>query len=313
MINLTKLFIALLAMSVFANANSYNFEKVSKNAYVMHGPLEEPNEKNKGFMNNPGAIIGKNGVIVIDPGGSLYAGKLVLEELKKISTKPIIAVFNTHIHGDHWLANKVIKEKYPNVIIYANPTMIKRAKSGEADKWIKMVERLTNGATNGMTPVYPTDTTTNLEKITIDGELFVIHKPTVNAHTNTDIMIEHTNSKTMFLGDNAFVGRLGNFDSSSSIHGNIEVLQYAISKNMIAYVPGHGPSGNAKKSVEPFLNYMKGIQSISKVGYEDDLESYELKDQVKKELSQYSSWSGFHHNMGKHLAKMYEELEKLDE
>jgi hypothetical protein len=28
------------------------FEKIADNVYVMHGPLDEPNVKNRGFMNN---------------------------------------------------------------------------------------------------------------------------------------------------------------------------------------------------------------------------------------------------------------------
>jgi glyoxylase-like metal-dependent hydrolase (beta-lactamase superfamily II) len=311
--NILKIILALSTITIIANANEYNFEKVNKNTYIMHGPLEEPNEANKGFMNNPGAIIGTNGVIIVDPGGSLYSGELVMNGLKKITNKPILAVFNTHIHGDHWLANKVIKEHYPDAIIYAHPTMIKRAKSGEAIKWIKMVERLTNGATNGMTPVYPDTTTSNLQKIQIDSETFIIHNPTAQAHTNTDIMIEHVQSKVMFLGDNDFIGRLGHFDATSSMHMNIEVLEYALAKNMTIYVPGHGPSGNAKKSVQPFLDYIKGIKRIAKAGYEDDLESYELKSIVNKEMPMYSTWNGYGHNLGKHLAKMYQELEALEE
>jgi hypothetical protein len=42
------------------------FEKIADNVYVMHGPLDEPNAKNRGFMNNPGLIVGKNGAIIID-------------------------------------------------------------------------------------------------------------------------------------------------------------------------------------------------------------------------------------------------------
>ncbi len=312
---INKLIIFISVLFAYTNASetkTYKFENVNNNVYVMHGPVEEPNEKNKGFMNNPAAIIGENGVTIIDPGGSLYAGNLLIKNLKTITSKPIVAVINTHIHGDHWLANKVIKENYPKAIIYAHPLMIKRAKNGEALAWIKMVEKLTNGATKGMTPVYPTKKTTNLQTLNIGNQTFIIHNPTLKAHTNTDIMIEHVQSKTMFLGDNDFLGRFGNFDSSSSIHGNIEVLQYAISKKMTTYVPGHGKSGNAKNSVEPFLNYMIKLKDIVKKGYLDDLESFEIKHSAIEALKEYETWDTFHERIGKHIGKMYEEIEARD-
>ena len=59
----------------------YKFEAITDNVYVIHGPLDEPNAKNKGFMNNPGMIIGADGVIVIDPGGSYQTGQKVINEV----------------------------------------------------------------------------------------------------------------------------------------------------------------------------------------------------------------------------------------
>jgi ribonuclease BN (tRNA processing enzyme) len=46
---------------------------------------------------------------------------------EKITNKPIVAVFNTHVHGDHWLGNQAIVERYPAVKIYAHPNMIEQA------------------------------------------------------------------------------------------------------------------------------------------------------------------------------------------
>ncbi len=36
-------------------------------------------------MNNPGMVIGADGVIVIDPGGTYQVGKNVINEIKKIT------------------------------------------------------------------------------------------------------------------------------------------------------------------------------------------------------------------------------------
>ena len=35
----------------------YQAKKITNNTYVIHGPREYPNEKNRGFMNNPGFVI----------------------------------------------------------------------------------------------------------------------------------------------------------------------------------------------------------------------------------------------------------------
>ncbi len=77
----------------------------------MPGPPMEPNEENEGFMNNPAVIESEHGLIMIDPGGNYNVGKKILAEVEKVSKKPIIAIIDTHKHGDHWFANKTIAEK----------------------------------------------------------------------------------------------------------------------------------------------------------------------------------------------------------
>jgi glyoxylase-like metal-dependent hydrolase (beta-lactamase superfamily II) len=315
---LTLLFLIAFSTTSYAwtikSLGEFKFEPLgnSKQAYVMHGPMDEPNEQNFGFMNNPGIIIGASGVVVVDPGGTYQIGKRVIEEIKKITNKPIVAVFNTHVHGDHWLGNQAIIEAYPNITIYAHPQMIIEAKNGEGDRWVNVMQNLTNGLSEGTIATYPTQSTAHLQIIKVAGEVFKIHNPTVKAHTTTDIMIEHIGSKTLFLGDNDVVQRFGRFDATSDMHSNIKVLQYAINLNLNHYVPGHGPSGNAKEAVQPFLNYINIIKTEAEKGYEEDLAAYEIKPILNKKLSLYQNWHGYKAQLGKNISKMLSEIEALD-
>jgi glyoxylase-like metal-dependent hydrolase (beta-lactamase superfamily II) len=307
-----------LTLSTLSNAwtiqgmGEFSPEKLNNNLFVIHGPSDEPSVKNQGFMNNPGIIIGKKGVIIVDPGSAYSVGKKVIKEVEKITQKPIIAVFNTHIHGDHWLGNQAIIEKYPNAKIYAHPQMIIEAKNGEGDNWVNLVATLTDGLTEDTIATYPTDATQHLQVINLGSEQFKIHNPTITAHTNTDIMIEHVNSKTLFLGDNGFVNRMGRFDNTSNMHNNIKVLQYATDLALDYYVPGHGSSGNANHAVKPFLDYLLIVQSEVKKGYEEDLADYEIKPIALKKLKAYENWHGFDEQFGKHIGKMLLEVEALD-
>lgn len=290
----------------------FRFKALSDTVFVMHGPLADPNTINQGFMNNPGFVIGANGLIVIDPGATKQVGEHVIQEIEKITKKPIVAVFNTHIHGDHWLGNQAIIAQYPNAKIYAHPNMITRAKEGEGDNWVAILNTLTAGLSKGTKAVYPTNAVLHLQNINIEGETFKIHSPTSKAHTDTDIMVEHVNSKTLFLGDNDFYQRMGRFDNSSDMHGNIKVLQYAIDLGLSHYVPGHGQSGNANQAVKPFLDYLKRIKQATIKGYDADLADYEIKPLADKKLTPYHSWGGYHEQLGKHINKMLLEIEALD-
>lgn len=288
---------------------TFQFEQVNQNVYVMHGPLSEPNAANQGFMNNPGLIVADKGLIVIDPGSAYGVGKEVLKEIKKISDKPVLAVFNTHIHGDHWLANQAIKEQYPEVKIYGHPDMITQANGEQGIIWVDMMHRLTEGKTEGTKIVAPEFAVNQSDAIEVDGQHFSIHSM-VPAHTNTDIMIEHLESKTLFLGDNSFYQRMGRFDGSASMLGNIKVLKYAANLNISTYVPGHGRTGKIDTAVKPFLDYLIRVRDVVQNGFDDDMQDFEIKEKVIAQFADYETWEGFDTNFGKHINSMYLEIEK---
>jgi glyoxylase-like metal-dependent hydrolase (beta-lactamase superfamily II) len=309
----TLAFSSLTQAWVIDGMGNYQFDKLTKGSYVIHGPLGEPNVQNHGFMNNPGMVIGADGVIVIDPGGTYQVGKNVINEIKKITDKPIVAAFNTHVHGDHWLGNQAILEAYPNAKIYAHPAMIAQAKDGAGDSWVSIMDTSTEGLSKGTVATYPTDATTHLQEVNVAGETFRIHNDITGvAHTNTDIMVEHVGSKTLFLGDNDLIHRFGRFDGTSDMHGNIKALEYAIDLGLNHYVPGHGPSGDANNAVRPFLDYLIIIKEETAKGYEEDLADYEIKPFADKRLADYRDWHGYDAQLGKHINKMLLEIEALD-
>ena len=116
----TLLFILSIQTAMAGYLDRFKAEQVSPHVYVIHGPLELPNETNEGFMNNPAFVITNDGVVVVDPGSSVHTGNMLLREIRKITDKPVIAVFDTHVHGDHWLGNDAIQRAYPDAEIYAS-------------------------------------------------------------------------------------------------------------------------------------------------------------------------------------------------
>jgi glyoxylase-like metal-dependent hydrolase (beta-lactamase superfamily II) len=232
----------------------------------------------------------------------------VLKEAAKISPKPVVAVFNTHIHGDHWLANQAVKEAWPQVKIYAHPQTIEQANSGEGQRWLDLMNELTEGLSKGTRLVAPSMPVNAGGELTIAGEVWRFHGLSP-AHTDSDIMIEHVASKTLFMGDNGLNLRVGRFDSSSDIHGNMDVLELAAKLDLWTYVPGHGSTGTKNVVVKPFLDYLKILKSVVSEGYANDQEPYEIKVEALKKLKRYEDWSGFEDELGRHISKLYLEIE----
>ena len=180
------LLIAVIIISVQAAIAGYlddfHAEKISDHVYVIHGPLELPNENNEGFMNNPAFIITDDGVVVIDPGSSVHTGNMLLREIRKVTDMPVIAVFDTHVHGDHWLGNDAIQRSYPDADIYAHHKTISMLDNGEGQRWLDLMHDMTKGATDGTSIVNASDALKGGEDLSIGGHQFqIIHQG--KAHT----------------------------------------------------------------------------------------------------------------------------------
>lgn len=225
----------------------YALDKVSPNIYVVHGAHDLPNPKNRGFMNNPAAILTANGVIIVDPGSSAEIGKQLLEKVRKVSNKPVIAILNTHVHGDHWLGNSGIRACYPNVPIYAHERMIERAKAGEGESWVKLFNMMTKGAIKGTKAIIPNKGLKGGETLNLDGVTLRVHYAG-HAHSDNDLMFEVVDDKALFFGDivgNKYVAHSA-VPQDANFKGSITAIQSMLKGPATIFIPGHGRTGGAK-------------------------------------------------------------------
>ena len=285
------------------------FEKVADNTWVMHGPRELPNPQNKGFMNNPGIVKTSAGLVMIDPGSTVQVGENVLTEVKKISDQPIVAVFNTHIHGDHWLANQAVKTAYPDVKIYGHSEMLVEIKNGEGENWVNLMDSMTEGASKGTIVVAPDNAVDNTNIIKVGDTQFKIHHYGI-AHTKTDIMIEVIENSVIFLGDNVLSLRIPR-TSDGTFQGNISTIETMLQSEAETYVPGHGPTGD-RAMVEKYLGYLTLIYEAAQKAFEDDLDSSDVIGITQETTAAYKDWQGYDDLLGPQGAQAYSEVEAAE-
>jgi len=301
----------LFSVSVFAELGpqlpDYKADKVSSNTWVIHGPKGFPSPENYGFMNNPAFIKTSAGIVIVDPGGSLQIGEMVLKQAAKISKDPVVAVFNTHVHGDHWLGNHAIRNQFPKAVIYGHKRMIAEVNEGAGETWVNSMLSMTKGKTAGTEIVKPTNVVNNADKIKIGDTHFVILYE-AHAHSDTDIMIRVVEEDIVFLGDNAMYGRFGQM-RHGTFKGNIKALDIALQQPEKIFVPGHGPTGD-KSVPEAFRTYLDIINGTVTRLYKDDMELAEMKPIVKKALDKYSTWNAFDTETDKHIAQAFLEVEE---
>jgi glyoxylase-like metal-dependent hydrolase (beta-lactamase superfamily II) len=302
-------FLAVLSTINAQAANEvrdYPLTKIAAHTYVIHGPLGYPSPENQGFMNNPGFVLTKDSVVVIDPGSSVQAGRMLLKQIKSVSKLPVSHVFNTHVHGDHWLGNQAIKEAYPKAKLMGHPEMIKKIKEGEGDVWVNMMDDLTKGYTKGTRSVPPEVVALDHTDIKVGGMTFRVHAPE-KAHSHTDIMIEAVEESVVFLGDNVLNQTIARM-VDGTFKGSIAACDRIAAIKAKHYVPGHGPTGDVSV-VTHYRNYLATVFNDVKQQYDLGKSDFEMKDGIAAKLKHFANWDRFDIEFGKHISQAVLEVE----
>jgi len=289
--------------------SGYETKKIAEHTWFIPGPLEGPSPSNRGFMNNPAFVVTEKSVIVIDPGGTVEAGRGLLKRIQQQTKNPVTHVFNSHIHGDHWLGNQAFVEANKDVKIYAHPKMIELAKDGEAQVWVDMMLRLTEGASKETVITLPTDALKDQQEIKVDNITIKAHL-SEKAHTLTDAMYEIVEDKVLITGDNAFNNRAPRLDDGSYV-GNIAVMDKAIALPIEIVIPGHGPVGG-KEILKNFKTFLSLIYDTTKKEMENDLEAHEIKPKVIALMGEFKNWTNYHGAIGKLVSVAALEIEESD-
>ena len=284
----------------------YGPQEIAQGVYVIHGPKELPSPENQGFMNNPAWIVSDGGVVVVDPGSSVQVGEMVLAQIEKTTDTPILAVFNSHIHGDHWLGNQAIRERYPEVPIYGHERVGPKVIAGAGTEWVELMLSMTQNATAGTTVVKPDHPVKDGDELQIGGLTYRVMNND-KAHTDTDIMLHVPEKSLIFLGDNAGHERILRLEGGS-FPGNVAALETAIATGASVFVPGHGPSGG-REVAERYRDYLKTVYASAQQGVEEGLADFEIRPLLMPKLEPWSQWAGFEHELGRHINGAYLEAE----
>lgn len=286
---------------------TYPAQQASAETYVIHGPQGVPSVDNQSFMNNPAWIITPDGVVVIDPGSSVQAGRMVMAQLRKTTKKPVTHVFNTHVHGDHWLGNQAVLEVWPQATLIAHPDMIRQARDGADAFWIKLMSDMTRGYTDGTRAVIPTVEAADGQEFKIGGKTFRIHSST-DAHSKTDLMIEIVEDRILFTGDNVLNRQVMNL-RDGSFKGILKATERALALDAKLYVPGHGKSGD-RAFVEEHKAWFDILMTEVRRMYEEGMSDFEMKPVLADKLKAFSTWEEWDTNLGPQISLAILEIEQ---
>ncbi len=285
--------------------------EVSDRIYVLHGIQAMPDRKNAGMISNTGVVLTKSGVVIIDSGGSYAIGRIIVKKVKELTDKPIIAVFNSHVHGDHWLGNSAIRQSYPEATFYAHKKAIRRLQNGDADIWRNIINQMVGDISSGTNYVLPDEALEGGEVLRIDDLVLNVHH-TGHAHTDSDIMIESPGNRLLFTGDIVEYGRLVSSDVSQDFDAKeqIKANKYILTLPVEVFVPGHDETG-VREIPKAAMTVLQVLYESVEQHYEAGLADYEMKEKVSADLSAFSEWFNFD-QLGRMISFVFLQVESAD-
>ena len=285
--------------------------QLSKRVWMIFAPDGFPTPENRGMMSNVTFVVTSAGVIVLDSGSSLQIGQMAIRMIRKVTDKPVVAVFNSHFHGDHWLGNHAFAEAYgAQLPIYALAKTQETIKGIEGNTWRVLMERWTNQSSAGTKAVPPNKVVTHGQKFKF-GDVDLVMHHYGRAHTDADLCVEVVQDKVTSIGDIAMANRIANIDDGSYAGTFKYYKALSESAGEQIWLPGHGQP--SKDLLQTYGEFMSGIWEPCLQAVKDGKSEAEAKAMVMKDarvLKRSKTMQGFEGNIGKYISLAYLEAEK---
>lgn len=237
-------------------AESFDYQlaprKIADDTWVLVGKTEDFSRSNGGNIVNTAFVVTDDGVVVIDSGPSKRYAEQMRGAIARITRKPVIRVFNTHHHPDHFLGNQVFAD-VPTLAL-AETIAGQRIEGGPfADN----VYRLSGDWIKDTEPVAARDAIAP-GAVVIGGHPFELIA--LSGHTQGDLVILDRKTGVLFAGDLVFHNR-----APTTPHATIAQWLAALDRlDTISFktmVPGHGEPVGDGRAVEQTRRYLRWIES----------------------------------------------------
>jgi glyoxylase-like metal-dependent hydrolase (beta-lactamase superfamily II) len=285
------LLLLFAATPTFASdvTTKYETVKVADGIYAFIAP-----EPKSGVVNsNCVAIIGDDGVLVVDTGQIPSLTKRMIAEIKALTDKPVRYVINTHWHWDHNLANFVYLDAFPSVSIISTgftrkclidftPGLLSFFQNS-AEKLLENLRKRRDAATTEVEKANLIDDIDDLESglPEVRGAKFVAPNQTFEsaitlyvgkrevsifhpglANTAGDAVVYVPDARVLITGD--IVVAPTPYATSSYFTDWIAVLKKLFSMDAVTIIPGHGVVQHDKSYIAALTALLESL--VAQVG-----------------------------------------------
>jgi cyclase len=294
--------IALLVVSAAHGQALPEARTVSLNdrVHVLLGPVQHANRLNQGYMINSTVIVGEQGVILIDSGGSAEVGRHIAAAVRRITDKPVTHVVNTHHHGDHHLGNAAFEGAS-----FISSEVCRKLVLETAAEWLKIMEGAvgrplpgTRAIPAGVTYVEGSRTETFIQ-----GVRMVFWVPR-GSHTAGDLLVYLPDDKVLVAGD-VLVNRVVPTLQDGFVKNWIRTLDELQTLGAVRFVPGHG-----ELMAPDDVAALRGAMQRFYTGVKDGFRNGQNEERIRKSMD-LSMWEKLERSyvLGRNVNRAYLEVE----
>lgn len=206
---------------------------------------------------NAGFVIGEDAVLIVDTFYKVAAAKALLAEIRRITTKPVRYVVNTHHHIDHVAGNAVFAEAGATVLAHRNVRAWIRDEnlrlmggdkaSADARAAVAALKAPHAGYDEGL------DIDLGKRRIRLQ------HFP---GHTGGDTVVWVEGAKVLFGGDLVWHRTAPNLIDAKVEDWLMTLTSLAVSPEGTVVVPGHGDVGDVDDLIV-FRNYLSQLKAFA--------------------------------------------------
>ncbi|MEI5680954.1 MULTISPECIES: quinoprotein relay system zinc metallohydrolase 2 [unclassified Mesorhizobium] len=296
-------FLPPCCLPAIAAGRDFVLKDIGDGIYAFSGLNELMTEANQGAICNLGVIVGKEAVAVVDSGGSLIEAEAFIATIREVTDRPIKYLISTHMHPDHIFGNAAFRDIGATIVGHHN---LPRALEARGAFYLQSYRnQIGDGLMKGIEIVPPTVVVTDPMTLDLGGRSIELRawKP---AHTDNDLTVFDTATKTFFTGDLVFRGHLPTLDGS--FLGWIDQMGTLSDVKAARAIPGHGPvPSDWPDALVPELRY---FQALAMDLRDAIAKGTPLSEAVKTAgLSEKDNWSLFDDYNERNATTAYAELE----
>lgn len=296
--------LSLLSSPIWAaGKNILSLKQVTNNVWSIVGPLTNRNKENLGNNATFGFVVTKDGVVLIDSGGSYKGAQELHKLIKTVTNKPIRYVINSGGQDHRWFGNDYFSSLGAKII--SSEAAKKDHKTRSNSLWSMLETRIGKEGIKGTKEKFADITFKDKYKFKLADTEFEIYF-SGQAHTPGDAYIWLPQSKVIFSGDIVYTDRILSISDVSNSKSWLHAFNSIVALKPKFVIPGHGASTTLKKAQEDTGRYLSFLRKTISLFIENGGGAHEIS---KIDQSRFNYLNNFESLSGRNALKVYTEIE----